>query len=64
MKCCLHNIRSFGDIVKTDGICDYVVSNNLDLVTQVEIWLHGNDSDNQKIGEITRFQFLSLTMHF
>ena len=53
VKCCLHNIRSLGDVMKTDAICDYVVSNDLDLVTLVETWLLGNDSDNQKISEIT-----------
>ena len=42
-----------GDVCKTDHIQQFVISNNLDCVVFTETWLQNNDTDAQKIGEVT-----------
>ncbi len=51
--CALLNVCSIGDTEKAECIKDFITSNELDLLCLTETWLLGDQSDIQRIAEIT-----------
>ena len=48
-----HNVRSVGNLAKTEWILDFVSSNNLDIISLCQTWLYGDASDAQCISKFT-----------
>ncbi len=53
IQCALLNVCSIGDTKKADCIRDFITSDELDVLCLTETWLMGDQSDIQKIAEIT-----------